>query len=831
MRRLAATGNLAWALAFASAALPALAGGGPRNVLVVVNDNSEESREIATRYVELRDIPASNICRIRTSTALTVDKPTYQTEIEDPVRACIAASPHSARIDYIVLSRGMPIRALFPDLSAPPSQPVSIGALLQAMDTTLRGKNQEYGAPYGFVNYPNTYQGRDEFFSHSKTFGPHRLYIVTMLSGYWSEDGMRLAERSVASDGNPPSSVPGAEFILEDGVPAADVRNADFDQAALNLQSRGHAAVHVLGSDPEVTGRVVASWVGAGVYSANSRSQIASNTYPPGALVDILESFGLTPNNFTPGAADQVPVTWWVESGITGAHGTVAEPYNIAFPDGFMLEPYVDGYNLGETFYQGIPFLYWMNLVLGDPICQPYAQRPAVTLVAPTDGDTVSGVTVRLRANATSPRPEGVRTLQFFVDDALVGTIASPSGFVDWDSTSVADGWHRVEVVATDASKYAAQATARADILVDNRALACAIASPPDGAIVGDGFTATVTGSATLTAVTLVASNVVIGTATGSPPWSVTCDATLLGRGRHALQARASDAGTGAARSEPIAIRVVKDPRAAGALAPDRGPRTGGTDVTLDGWHFEPEVEVFFGARAASAMTRLDSNHLRLTTPPGPVGPVDVRIVNPAGQEITLPGAFTYEVVPCVDPTDTDGDGTCDEQDVCPSVPDPAQDDSDADGVGDACDNCPAVANATQDDGDTDGVGDACDNCPADANPLQEDADGDGIGDICDGCAVTAAVSGLRATKSAGGWNLTWTASADACLAAYRVFEAPALGAPGTFPAWPADHADVTAGDLDGSATNTTFEEPVPAGRLVVVLVVGEGTDGTLGPP
>ncbi|HEV7733729.1 MAG TPA: metallophosphoesterase [Candidatus Binatia bacterium] len=38
--------------------------------------------------------------------------------------------------------------------------------------------------------------------------------------------------------------------------------------------------------------------------------------------------------------------------------------------------------------------------------------------------------------------------------------------------------------------------------------------------------------------------------------------------------------------------------------------------------------------------------------------------------------------------TDTDSDGTCDAQDVCPAIPDPAQADGDSDGRGDACDPC-----------------------------------------------------------------------------------------------------------------------------------------------
>jgi hypothetical protein len=37
---------------------------------------------------------------------------------------------------------------------------------------------------------------------------------------------------------------------------------------------------------------------------------------------------------------------------------------------------------------------------------------------------------------------------------------------------------------------------------------------------------------------------------------------------------------------------------------------------------------------------------------------------------------------------DGDGDGTCDLQDDCPSIPDPGQADSDGDGLGDVCDPC-----------------------------------------------------------------------------------------------------------------------------------------------
>jgi hypothetical protein len=107
---------------------------------------------------------------------------------------------------------------------------------------------------------------------------------------------------------------------------------------------------------------------------------------------------------------------------------------------------------------------------------------------------------------------------------------------------------------------------------------------------------------------------------------------------------------------------------------------------------------------------------------------------------------------------DTDGDGTPDLDDNCPTAANPDQEDLDNDGQGDACDadddgdgvndgqdNCPAVPNSDQSDTDADFEGDACDadddsdtvpdvsdNCPLHANADQQDFDQDGEGDDCD---------------------------------------------------------------------------------------------------
>ena len=625
---------------------PAWPGGGSRNVLVVVNEQSEESLEIGNHYLRARGIPAANLCRIRTAPNLTTDKATYQAEIESGVAACIAGSPYRSRIDYLVLTRGIPISASFPDLSNPPTSPVSTTALLEVMETPLRGKDQEYGGPtYGFQFYPNPYLKRSEYFSHGKLFGGYKLYLATMLSGYWSEHARALVDRSLASDGKPPTAT-GGTFFLEDGVPAADVRNVDFPAAAATLRTLGFNATHVLNSDPEVTGAVVASHVNSGSYSSISKAVIDSNTYPPGCIVDVLESYGLTPTNFTPGGADQTPVTWWIAAGATGGHGTVAEPYNVAFPDGRMLEPYVAGYNLAETYYQGIPYLYWMNLVLGDPLAAPWATPPAVTIRSPAAKSTVSGNNVQLRATATTPRPEGISGLEFFVDDVLIGAVAGSSGLFSWDSTTVPDGWHRFEVVGWEATARYTQATAGIDFRVDNRGRSIALTSVVAGSRVAGTFAATVETVGPIVDVAVTAEGYGLGTATGTTPFTVNLDTTLLGRGWHTLVAEGGTGPSWFAVSAGVDIYVVKAPRVNTFGPPVAGPQSGGTVVPIDGWNFEPDIQVLFGGRPAQVVV-VDANHLTVTAPTGPPGAVAVTLVNPLGLTQTLPAAFTYTASTC----------------------------------------------------------------------------------------------------------------------------------------------------------------------------------------
>ncbi|MCG8404367.1 MAG: proprotein convertase P-domain-containing protein [Phycisphaerales bacterium] len=83
---------------------------------------------------------------------------------------------------------------------------------------------------------------------------------------------------------------------------------------------------------------------------------------------------------------------------------------------------------------------------------------------------------------------------------------------------------------------------------------------------------------------------------------------------------------------------------------------------------------------------------------------------------------------PIDNPDDTDADGVCESEDICPGGDDNV--DTDADGVPDFCDVCPGGDDNVDSDGD--GVPDFCDVCAGGDDNV--DGDGDGVADFCDPC-------------------------------------------------------------------------------------------------
>jgi len=83
------------------------------------------------------------------------------------------------------------------------------------------------------------------------------------------------------------------------------------------------------------------------------------------------------------------------------------------------------------------------------------------------------------------------------------------------------------------------------------------------------------------------------------------------------------------------------------SVSPDKGLTTGGETVYINGKMFASGLEVYFGDTKATGLTYYNDKQIKVVAPSSSVpGPVDIKVVNPDGQEAVLTQAYTYEEPP-----------------------------------------------------------------------------------------------------------------------------------------------------------------------------------------
>lgn len=93
-------------------------------------------------------------------------------------------------------------------------------------------------------------------------------------------------------------------------------------------------------------------------------------------------------------------------------------------------------------------------------------------------------------------------------------------------------------------------------------------------------------------------------------------------------------------------IEVIADAPEIDAVSQPLGDAIGGEELTLTGSNFQAGCFVLFGGVEAAAVSFLDAQTLRVTTPPGAPGPVRLAVHNPDGQQAPLDGAFSFTAPP-----------------------------------------------------------------------------------------------------------------------------------------------------------------------------------------
>ena len=436
----------------------AIAGGGPLNVMVLYNADEPAAQEVAEAYRDARSLPVGHLCGVYGVDPLAGELPSedVDTLIRTPLDACIGALPRPEDIDYIVVVRGLPYRVTIAEGAG---SMTSLSAQLQVYNgVSLTTGEEVAGHPvfeyheYVVSNVANpalvtdTYVSADYTLTHTNQQSystasgitrtevlPHsfrrknvvigdwydlqdNLFVVTRLDGFDYQDALDLIDRGVSADG----TYPVATLLCMEGADSArSARDPECEFVTRMLASAGFNAEYLSPHDSALGGETVAAYLTG---AADLRNAIDGITYVPGAVTDNLTSYGAVPTNWycdesgevCPESESQTAIARLVRAGATGVHGTVAEPYNFAFPNAGLLLLYTFGYNLGESYLMNQKVLYWQNVVVGDPLTSPYATRPVVSWPAEVVVDTP------LTISAT--HPNGVRETRLYLDGVLVAS-------------------------------------------------------------------------------------------------------------------------------------------------------------------------------------------------------------------------------------------------------------------------------------------------------------------------------------------------------------------------------------------------------------------------
>jgi uncharacterized protein (TIGR03790 family) len=322
-------------------------------VLLVANSASPDGLAIANYYQAARGIPDSNRVFVTTTTADDISDADFRSQLQDPIAARLRTLP---LVDFIVTTRGIPLRV---------GAGYAADALLAGLDLDLVPIQAFTMAEFRRATSP--YFRKDEPFSHAK----YGLYLTTRLDGYSLADMKSLVDGSLRA--RPDDGLFFFDQQVVDRVSINDELETEMEQIARTLRERG------FDSESEGTTAFVAPPEALmGYWSSGSNDPhytpqaYHALRFKPGSLAET--NVSTSARTFDHVTGGQSLIADLITQGVSGVKGYVDEPYTVAVakPD-VLFDRYTRGYNLAESFYMASQLLKWKDVVIGDPLCRPYA--------------------------------------------------------------------------------------------------------------------------------------------------------------------------------------------------------------------------------------------------------------------------------------------------------------------------------------------------------------------------------------------------------------------------------------------------------------------------
>lgn len=454
--------RLAVALAalFAAAAARGL---GPHEIVLLVNANSPDSREIANHYAKLRGVPLENLIHLDVPADFGGDMSMISTQqfeqlIWTPAVAAVARRNIADHILAWVYSSGFPVM-----IDAP--KQVSLHGM-----TFVRGNLPAPEAidKAGFASRlfrgpaaPAAPRGPSlSLEQFAMTLGTN-LPLSSMSIGHVAPRGLPVRETieslrfAVRSDCTRPD---GAVNFVTGGDVRATARAWQPATVADELAKLGVPLV-VTTNEPDRTRGLIGLQAGLADIDRFLDARLL-----PGSMAEHLTSFGAVFANDS-----QSKIVKWIRAGAAGSAGTVTEPYALwpKFPHTRFFVHYASGCTMLESFQQALASPLQIFL-LGDPLARPYGRAQPLTLICLTNNDeAVTGEVEFMVTGPSGVAPQGL-SLLYLLDGRSLAE-AGRGTRAKLDTTKLDDGWHELRAVGYSAGNVKQQGFSTKRFAVRNR--------------------------------------------------------------------------------------------------------------------------------------------------------------------------------------------------------------------------------------------------------------------------------------------------------------------------------------------------------------------------
>lgn len=328
------------------------------DVLLVTNTRSQDSKDLSNYFIQKRGITHQILIDVTTSESVSYSD--YYNKIRKHIEKYLNDSNLQAKINYIVLTKGIPIKTY--------SNCTKWENCIRSVDSLLTGiytnRENDY---YSTIN--NMYYSVENFSSVKEQFD---LYMITRIDGKTLQDAKQLVTQDVCND-----IKQGRAFF--DNNPLKTGKSSYYAltmfKASEMLKNRGYNVIYdnttkfYINIDKLFS---YYSWgsndnsIGSCNYLANS--SLWNLSFIPGSLADTaVSTSGRTlVGNWT--NCQQSLISDLIHMKVSGVKGYVAEPYVTSISSSEeVLNKYTKGYNLASSFYYGSIYISWMDLVIGDP--------------------------------------------------------------------------------------------------------------------------------------------------------------------------------------------------------------------------------------------------------------------------------------------------------------------------------------------------------------------------------------------------------------------------------------------------------------------------------